>query len=279
VDHHYSRSFPSGGLCIGLFRKVGLVPSQLVGVAVFSHPSNEATLPAYLPGISGTPGVELGRFVLLQSEPRNTESWFIARAFELRRQTLCGVMAVISFSDPMPRSKLNGTEFMPGHVGTIYQATNGLYLGRSSARTIMAACSTTARSPSSSATSAARTGSPHNSSTWAADRGVWVRARRAGLGASRPQASCAAPATPATTLTPGRLIGAHMLCLKPTAPTPRNAMRPRCLPDQQRHLRTLDSDARRVRIAHKPPSRLIPLALLHSHFALTRIPRLTPSLV
>lgn len=139
VDHHYSRSFPSGRLCIGLFRKVGLVLSQLVGVAVFSHPSNEATLPAYLPGISGTRGVELGRFVLLNREPRNTESWFIARAFELLRQTLGGVMAVLSFSDPMPRTRLDGTVFMPGHVGTIYQATNGIYLGRSSARTILIA--------------------------------------------------------------------------------------------------------------------------------------------
>jgi hypothetical protein len=77
VDHHYSRTFPSARLCIGLYRKRGLEPSELVGTCVFSLPCNEATLPAYLPGISGTFGVELGRFVLLNREPRNTKSWFI----------------------------------------------------------------------------------------------------------------------------------------------------------------------------------------------------------
>jgi hypothetical protein len=139
VHHHYSKSFPAARLCVGLFRKQGLLLFELVGVAVLSHPCNEATLPAYLPGIHSVYGIELGRFVLLQKEPRNSESWFIARVFGQLRQALPDVRAVLSFSDPMPRSRLDGTVFMPGHVGTIYQATNGRYLGRSSARTILLA--------------------------------------------------------------------------------------------------------------------------------------------
>jgi hypothetical protein len=137
LTHHYSKSFPSARLSIGLYRKRGLEPSELVGTCVFSHPCNEATLPAYLPGIYGTFGVELGRFVLLNREPRNTESWFIARAFELLAEYLSDVRAVLSFSDPMPRTRLDGTILTPGHVGIIYQATNGVYLGKSTPRTIL----------------------------------------------------------------------------------------------------------------------------------------------
>lgn len=43
---------------------------------------------------------------------------------------------MIAFSDPLMRSSLEGQVILPGHVGTIYQASNASYLGRSSARTL-----------------------------------------------------------------------------------------------------------------------------------------------
>lgn len=121
VAHHYSGSYPAARFRLGLFRA-----DELVGVAVFSVPVNARTLDV-LPGGRAN-GVELGRFVLLDSVPGNGETWFLGRAFELLRRD--GVDGVVSFSDPMPRADAAGRVVMPGHVGTIYQAHNACYLGQ-----------------------------------------------------------------------------------------------------------------------------------------------------
>jgi hypothetical protein len=125
--HHYSRSYPAAVLRYGIFRR-----AELVGVSVFSWPVNEKTL-APLPGARDE-RLELGRFVLAEDVPANGESWFLARAFEqLRAEGLAGVL---SMSDPVPRRDAAGVTVFPGHVGTIYQATNATYLGRGTARTL-----------------------------------------------------------------------------------------------------------------------------------------------
>lgn len=127
VGNHYSRSYPAARYRFGLYRG-----AKLVGVAVFSWPVNEATL-ACLPG-ARLERVELGRLVLDQDVPANGESWFIARAFDLLRQH--GVAGVISMSDPVKRTDAAGATVFPGHIGTVYQATNAVYLGRATARTL-----------------------------------------------------------------------------------------------------------------------------------------------
>lgn len=127
TGHHYSRSYPAARFRFGLY-----TGGDLVGVAVFSVPVNDAAL-ACLPG-TGLERVELGRFVLLDSVPGNGESWFIARAFELLRNE--GLRGVLSMSDPEPRRGVGGDVIFPGHVGTIYQATNAAYLGRATPRTL-----------------------------------------------------------------------------------------------------------------------------------------------
>ena len=40
------------------------------------------------------------------------------------------------FSDPLPRTRADGTVVMPGHLGTIYQAANAVYTGRGTPRTL-----------------------------------------------------------------------------------------------------------------------------------------------
>jgi hypothetical protein len=40
------------------------------------------------------------------------------------------------FSDPVPRRRADGTVVMPGHVGVIYQASNAIYTGRGTPRTL-----------------------------------------------------------------------------------------------------------------------------------------------
>ena len=121
LEHHYSGSFPAARFRYGLYHQ-----GELVGVAVFSVPCN----PAALRELPGGEGVELGRFVLLDSVPANGETWFLARCFELL--ALQGIPGVVSFSDPMPRRSAGRVVF-GGHLGTIYQAHNAVYLGRARA--------------------------------------------------------------------------------------------------------------------------------------------------
>lgn len=133
--HHYSGSFPAARLSVGLYRAWGVLRS-LVGVAVFSVPMQPDAIRAHL-GLVPARGVELGRFVLLDEIPGNAESWFLARALRLLRSELSEVEGVLSYSDPMPRNTVQGDLVTPGHVGTIYQASNARYLGRSSSRTLL----------------------------------------------------------------------------------------------------------------------------------------------
>lgn len=129
AQHHYSGSYPAARERFGLYHRGG----QLVGVAVFSHPPNEAVL-RRLP-CDRMAGIELGRFVLLSSVPGNGESWFLARCFEHLRAK--GLEALVSHSDPLPRRTTEGTIILPGHVGQIYQATNAIYGGRTRARWLL----------------------------------------------------------------------------------------------------------------------------------------------
>jgi hypothetical protein len=128
VKHHYAGSYPAARWRFGLFRG-----GELQGVAVFSHPCNDAVLTSVFPG-QASDSVELGRFVLLDEVPSNGETWFLGRAFELLRRE--GLRGVVSFADPLPRHRQDGTCITPGHVGTVYAAHNGVYLGRGTARTL-----------------------------------------------------------------------------------------------------------------------------------------------
>jgi hypothetical protein len=133
--HHYSASFPAARLSVGLWRSRGAVwAPELAGVAVFSV----SVQPAAVNRWCGTAaGVELGRFVLLDEEPANAETWFLARAFRELRAALPAVRAVLAYSDPVPRTTAGGAVVMPGHLGIIYQAHNGRSVGRSRRRTLV----------------------------------------------------------------------------------------------------------------------------------------------
>jgi hypothetical protein len=128
LAHHYSLSYPSPRVRFGLFTR-----GCLVGVAVFSHPCNDRVLTSVFP-LSPLESVKLGRFVLLDSVPANGESWFLARTFECLRRK--GLSRVVSFSDPVPRARADGTIVHRGHVGICYQASSATFLGRTEPRTI-----------------------------------------------------------------------------------------------------------------------------------------------
>lgn len=124
--HHYSASYPAARFRFGLFER-----GELVGVAVFSQPCNDLALRPLPPSLERT---ELGRFALLDRVKGNGETWFLARAFELLKRE--GIGGVVSFSDPMQRVTTDGRIVLRGHVGTIYQAFNGVYLGRARSDTL-----------------------------------------------------------------------------------------------------------------------------------------------
>ncbi len=130
VEHHYSGSYPIAMERVGLFSG-----RTLVGVCVFSIPINNSVVPKYT-GLAAGQGTELGRFILLDEVPYNAESYFLAGAFKALRELRSSVSAVVAYSDPMPRSTASGDVILPGHVGIAYQASNALYLGRASSKTL-----------------------------------------------------------------------------------------------------------------------------------------------
>ena len=127
-EHHYSGSYPVARFRCGLFRM-----KQLVGVAVFSQPMNQRTIPKF----ADAPGVELGRFVLLDDVEANGETWFLARAFKLLKQAMPDLGVVIAYSDPIERHNCFDELVKPGHIGTIYKAFNGNYCGRARAENLV----------------------------------------------------------------------------------------------------------------------------------------------
>lgn len=126
--HHYSGSWVAAR-----FRYLLYLRGVLAGAAVFSVPTSGAAHRAVWPTLAPSEAVDLGRFVLDDTVPGNGESWFIARCFERLRGRVVGIA---SCADPVPRTTAGGARIFPGHVGTIYQSTNGRCVGRTRPATL-----------------------------------------------------------------------------------------------------------------------------------------------
>lgn len=129
LAHHYAHSLPAARRQFGLYRG-----AQLVGAALFGVPANADALAAIPVDRSQRLKLclDLGRFVLLDNVPANGETWFLRRCFEML--ALEGFAGVVSFADPVKRTRLDGTEVMPGHAGTVYRGHNAIFTGYSKAR-------------------------------------------------------------------------------------------------------------------------------------------------
>jgi hypothetical protein len=133
--HHYAASMPVARLSVGLFANGKGGRATLVGVCVFSHPVNDASVPKNAGLSDPRAACDLGRLVIHDSMGGNAETFLVARAFRLLRQEKPEILSVISYADPVRRVDGQGRLFMPGHVGGIYAVMGSRYIGRSSRRT------------------------------------------------------------------------------------------------------------------------------------------------
>ena len=86
----------------------------IVGVIVFALPPRE-TMKRYKVSLAW----ELARLYVMDSEPFNSETWFMSRAIKFVRSNHPAVEALVSYADPSA-----------GHTGVIYRAANWLQDGR-----------------------------------------------------------------------------------------------------------------------------------------------------
>ena len=120
-EHHYEAETSPPAHPFGLHHR-----GELVGVAIFGPLASQNAHRKVFPTLADHQGVTLGRFVLVASVGFNAESFFVARTFE--QLAARGVVGVDSCADPIERV-LDGRVVKRGHIGQIYQATNGQYVG------------------------------------------------------------------------------------------------------------------------------------------------------
>ena len=118
IKNHYSHGCHNApSPCYGLYEWGDGI--KLIGVLMFATPCSEAVRESVFGSERKDSVIELHRLHILDVTPTNTESWFIAKCLKLLKRDLPRVKAVVSFAD--------STE---GHEGTIYQATNFFYIGK-----------------------------------------------------------------------------------------------------------------------------------------------------
>jgi hypothetical protein len=125
LRHHYLVKIPAARISYGLFHSR---TAELRGVAMYSHPQHQNVLTNVFP-CDPNEAIELGRFVLLDSVKAHGETQFLRVTFSMLRRDK-GILGVVSHSDPMRRTNLDGTEVHKGHHGNIYQAHNARFLGQ-----------------------------------------------------------------------------------------------------------------------------------------------------
>ena len=112
VENHYLHRRASAMFCFGLFEQ-----EEMIGCVIYGKPAS----PSLCVGVCGPDEsqqvIELTRLWIKDETPKNTESFFIGRTLRM-----------------LPKEKdiiVSYAEIGAGHVGTVYQATNWIYTGKS----------------------------------------------------------------------------------------------------------------------------------------------------
>jgi hypothetical protein len=110
VQSHYLHRWPGVVvLVMGMWKG-----PFIVGVVVFALPPRETAKRYKVPLVW-----ELARLFINDSEPFNSETWFVARAIRYVKKNVPSVGAIVSYADPSH-----------GHSGKIYKAGNWIEDGR-----------------------------------------------------------------------------------------------------------------------------------------------------
>lgn len=116
VQHHYTGKPSLSVLSLGVLKN-----NELIGVISYGQsvaPRMHTSLVGYL---KHDEYFELQRLHVKDVTPKNFESWFISESFNWIKELYPNVKLLVSFADPNN-----------GHAGTIYQATNWFFTGKSS---------------------------------------------------------------------------------------------------------------------------------------------------
>jgi len=119
-SRHYSKTITglTGVIPFGIFNP------ELAGVILFGTPAFPRVAEKYCPG-NPKAVIELRRMVLIDETPKNTESFFIAKALKWLRQNT-DFRFVLSYSDPRY-----------GHSGVVYKATGFQCVGRTAKKKLI----------------------------------------------------------------------------------------------------------------------------------------------
>lgn len=112
IQKHYLHKWP--GVCVATLGLLAEDQTTFIGVIVFALPPRE-TAKRYGVGLVW----ELARLFIEDITPKNTETWFMARAIALIKKKRPDVELLVSYADP----SMN-------HTGTIYKAGNWISDGR-----------------------------------------------------------------------------------------------------------------------------------------------------
>lgn len=107
LEHHYAGRVPSISHAVGLYDN-----GEIIGVVTFGTPASRHVQIGACPE-NPSLVLELNRLCVLDSAPRNTESWFISRALKMLPARI-----VVSYADTVH-----------GHMGFVYRAANFNYAG------------------------------------------------------------------------------------------------------------------------------------------------------
>lgn len=114
--HHYAKNSPPiNKIAIGLFKE-----KILVGVATWGFGVRPRhTIEKWFVGLTTKNYLELNRLCILDSEPRNTESYFLSKIYTWFRNNKAEIKVLTSWADGLR-----------GKVGYVYQGSSWKYIGK-----------------------------------------------------------------------------------------------------------------------------------------------------
>jgi hypothetical protein len=114
--HHYAKNNPPiNKIALGLFRN-----SELVGIATWGFGVRPRhTIEKWFKGLGTDEYLELNRLCVLDSEPRNTESYFLSLIYTWFKNNHKNIKVLISWADGLR-----------GKAGYVYQGSSWNYIGK-----------------------------------------------------------------------------------------------------------------------------------------------------